>query len=138
MDIINEKLLIKLYSEYINDNQYVYYKDRNIIIIMKKLTDDSKCLSDIEKYHSSNLKVILMFDITDPYKLVLNLQKYKMNELIASYYYNDIKEAYTLYQNYYKSGQLQIEYNNIDGVLNGLYQEYYESGQLKEEYNYVK
>ena len=45
MDIINEKLLIKLYSEYINDNQYVYYKDRNIIIIMKKLTDDSKCLS---------------------------------------------------------------------------------------------
>jgi len=67
MDIINEKLLIELYSEYINDSQYVYYKDCNTIIIMKKLTDDFKCLSNIEpkKYHSSNLKVILIFNRTD-------------------------------------------------------------------------
>ena len=44
MDIINNKLLIKLYSEYINGvhniinvNQYVYYKVHNTIIIMKKV-----------------------------------------------------------------------------------------------------
>ena len=36
MDLINEKLLIELYSEYINDNQYVYYKEHDTIIIMKK------------------------------------------------------------------------------------------------------
>jgi hypothetical protein len=48
MDFINEKVLIELYNKYINDSQYVYYKERNIIIIMKKLTDDNKCLSDIE------------------------------------------------------------------------------------------
>ncbi len=36
MELVNEKLLIKLYSEYINDSQYVYYKVYNTIIIMKK------------------------------------------------------------------------------------------------------
>ena len=57
MNIINEKLLMELYSEYINDSQYVYYKECDTIIIMKRLTDDSKCLSEIEpkKYHSSLL-----------------------------------------------------------------------------------
>ena len=97
MDIINE-----LYSEYINDIQYVYYKEHDTIIIMKKLTDDFKCLFDIKpkKYHSSSLKVILMFDLTDPYKLVTSSSKYKINDVVNSNYYESIKEAYTLYQSY--------------------------------------
>jgi len=159
MDIINT-----LYSEYINDNQYVYYKEHDTIIIMKKLTDDNKCLSDIEpkKYHSSSLKVILMFNITDPYKLVYNLSKYKINEITDSYYYDNIKEAYTLrqfyhynlqkwneinfnksgksngfYQEYYENGNLKKEYNIFDDEINGLYQEYYKSGKLKIKSNYI-
>jgi antitoxin component YwqK of YwqJK toxin-antitoxin module len=139
MDIINEKLLIELYSEYINDSQYVYYKEHDTIIIMKKLTDDNKCLSNIspKKYYSDNLKVILMFNETDPYKIVPQLTKYKINELTESNYYESVKEAYTLYQDYYESGQLLEEYNFINGKINGLFQEYYESGQLKIEYNYI-
>ena len=88
-------LIIELYSKYINDNQYVYYKECNTIIIMKKMSDDVTCLSDDKpkKYHSSSLKVILMYNIEDPYKLVSNLQKYKMNELTESNYYNYIQEA---------------------------------------------
>ena len=56
------ELITELYSKYINDNQYVYYKEHNIIIIMQKLTDDVTCVSDIQpkKYYSANLKVILM------------------------------------------------------------------------------
>ena len=109
MDIINEKLLIELYSQYINDNQYVYYKEHDTIIIMKKMSDDNKCLSDIKpkKYHSSSLKVILMFDTYDPYKLIYNLQKYKINELTASYYYEKIQDAYSLIQLYYELGILK-------------------------------
>ena len=138
MDIINEKLLIELYSEYINDRQYVYYKEHNAIIIMKKMSDDNKCISNVKpkKYHSSNLKVILMFDIIDPYKLVSSLTKYKMNELTESYYYDNIKEAYTLEQTYYESGQLEIECNYIDNNYHGLYLEYLESGQLYIECHY--
>jgi antitoxin component YwqK of YwqJK toxin-antitoxin module len=139
MDFINDKLLIELYNKYINDNQYVYYKERNIIIIMKKLTDDNKCLSDIEpkKYHSSSLKVILMFNKDDPYKLVSNTSKYNINKLTESYYYESIKEACILQQEYYESGQLKEEYNYIDGKRNGLYQLYYESGQLWVKCNYI-
>ena len=120
MDHINT-----LYSKYINDRQYVYYKEHDTIIIMKKLTDDFKCLSDIQpkKYHSNSLKVILMFDITDPYKLIASSSKYKMNELTESNYYESIKEAYTLYKSYYESGQLCEEYYCIDGIKNGLYQQ---------------
>ena len=110
MELINDKLFIELYSEYINDDQYVYYKDHSTIIIMKKLTYHNKCLSDIEpkKYHSCLLKVILMFNLTDPYKLVSNLQKYKINELVESNYYESIKDAYTLKQLYYESGMLLV------------------------------
>jgi antitoxin component YwqK of YwqJK toxin-antitoxin module len=135
MDLINETLLIELYSKYINDSQYVYYKEHDIIIIMKKLTYDTKCLSDIEpkKYHSDNLKVILMFDKTDPYKLVSNITKYKINDIVNSYYYNYIQEAYSLKQVYYGSWQKCYECNLINGKLNGLLQSYYESGQLSEE-----
>ena len=131
-------LIIELYSEYINDSQYVYYKEHDTIIIMKKLTDNCKCISNIspKKYHSDNLKVILMFNETDPYKLVYSITKYKMNELTASYYYESVKEAYILYQDYYKSGQLYAECNYIDGKINGLYQSYYKSGQLEKECNY--
>jgi hypothetical protein len=41
------ELITELYSKYINDNQYVYYKERRIIIIMKKLTDNITCFFDI-------------------------------------------------------------------------------------------
>jgi antitoxin component YwqK of YwqJK toxin-antitoxin module len=139
MDIINETLLIELYSKYINDSQYVYYKEHDTIIIMKKLTYDNKCLSEIKpkKYHSSSLKVILMFNKNDPYKLVSNLQKYKINELTESYYYESVKEAYTLKQIYYESGQKYYECNDIDGKNNGLFQKYYESGRLLLKCNYI-
>jgi hypothetical protein len=134
MDLINE-----LYSKYINDCQYVYYKEHDTIIIMKKMLDDCKCISDIEpkKYHSSSLKVILMFNKDNPYKLISQITKYKMNELIELYYYEKIQEAYTLYQRYYESGQLWEECNYKLGKRNGLYQSYYESGQLNEERNYI-
>ena len=134
MDLINT-----LYSEYINDSQYVYYKDHNTIIIMKRLTDNSKCLSEIKpkKYHSDHLKVILMFNITDPYKLVSNLQKYKINELTESNYYESVKEAYTLHQIYYRLGQKHYECNYINGKYIGKYQEYcYGSGELIIECHY--
>ena len=106
---------------------------------MKKLTDDCKCISSIEpkKYHYDNLKVILMFNETDSYKFVYSTTKYKMNELTESYYYDNIKEVYSLKQKYYESGQLQYECNYIDNKKNGLYQEYYESGQLEFECNFI-
>ena len=132
-------LIIELYSEYINDNQYVYYKNYNTIIIMKKITDDFKCLSEIQpkKYHSDSLKVIIMFNITDPYKLVPQITKYKINELTETNYYKNIQEAYTLNQEYYESGQLWEECNFINNKLNGICQEYYESGQLNTECNFI-
>jgi antitoxin component YwqK of YwqJK toxin-antitoxin module len=132
-------LIIELYNEYINDDQYVYYKNHDTIIIMKKMSDDNKCLSDIKpkKYYSDSLKVILMFDIYDPYKLVSNITKYKINELIESNYYESVKDAYTLYQEYYASGQLMFEYNYIDEIKNGLFQQYYENGQLCVEYHCI-
>jgi len=134
MDIIDD-----LYSKYINDSQYVYYKYRKTIIIMKKMSDDNTCLSYIppKKYYSSTLKVILMFDITDPYKLVYDLPQYKMNDIVNSYYYESIKEASSLYQYYYKSGQKFFECNYIDNQLNGLYHCYYSSGQLEVTCNYI-
>ena len=139
MDLINEKLLIDLYSKYINDNQYVFYKEHATIIIMQKLTDDITCISDIQpkKYHSGNLKVIIMFDLTDPYKLVYDLPQYKINDVVNSYYYESIKEAYTLTQKYdILTNHKMCEYNYVDGVKNGLYQEYYESGQILMECYY--
>ena len=127
MDIIND-----LYAKYMNDSKYVYYKECDTIIIMKKVTNDITCICNIEpkKYYSKFLKVILMFNLTDPYKLISDLQKYKINEIVESDYYDFIKEAYTLYQKYHKSGQKMVEWNSIDGLKNGLYQEYYESGKI--------
>ena len=42
MDIINT-----LYKEYIHDSRYVYYKEKNTIIIMEKL-GDLECVLDTE------------------------------------------------------------------------------------------
>jgi len=153
MEIVNE-----LYSKYINDNQYVYYKEHGIVIIMKKISN-FKCVCNInpKKYYSDNLKVILMFNILDPYKLVLELQKYKINEIVESEYYDYIKEAYTLYQEYWNmTGNKKEEYNTgdeeyincrmsmDDGAyyvtcrnINGLYQRYYVNGQIMIIGNYI-
>ena len=164
MDVINEKLLIELYSKYINDNQYVYYKERDTIIIMK-IISNLKCVCDInpKKYYSDNLKVILMFDVLDPYKLVFNATKYKINDIINSYCYLDIICTYNLIQEYYISNYLWYECiyitknnnnklcreyydesENIkkifiinDNKYNGIYKEYYESGYINYECNYI-
>jgi hypothetical protein len=42
-----------------------------------------------------------MFLINDPYKLVSSTGKYKICEQISSYCYLTIKDAYTLYQQYF-------------------------------------
>ena len=133
------ELINTLYAEYISDNQYVFYKEHNIIIIMKKLSDNMECVSDIEpkKYHSANLKVVLMFNLKDPYKLIYDLQKYKMNELISSYCYLSLEEAFTLHQSYYENGQKYEECNYINNKRNGLYQRYYMNLQKEEECNYI-
>ena len=148
MDLINKKLLIELYSEYINDSQYVYYKaNNNIIIIMKKMSDDLKCISNINfmQYYSDTLKVILMYEITDPYKLVLNIShqkslypnvsKYKINEIVSSICYLTIYEAYNLHQcDSYIYGHFE---SNICNAITGLYQEYYNNGQIRNESQYI-
>jgi hypothetical protein len=41
-----------------------------------------------------------MFDLTDPYKLVNQIRKYKIDDIVASYCYLCIKDAYDLYQEY--------------------------------------
>ena len=124
MDFINT-----LYAEYLSDSQYVYYKENKTIIIMSKLSDDMECVSYAEpkKYHSDNLKVVLMFNSEDPYKLISDLQKYKMNEIVSSYCYLSLEEAFTLHQIYHENGQKWQEYNYINNKRNGLYQEYYEN-----------
>jgi hypothetical protein len=139
MDIINEKILIELYSKYINDSQYVFYREYDIIIIMKKI-NDLKCLSEIEpkKYYSSLLKVILMFDITDPYKLISNITKYNINKFVDSYCYDSIQYAYTLCQAYFESGQKSVKLNYFNGHYNGLYHTYDEvTGDIYFEFNYI-
>jgi len=139
MELINNKLIIDLYGEYINDVQNVFYTENNVIIIMKKMTDEFTCICDInpKKYHSDTLKVILMFDIKDPYKLISNLEKYKINEIVKSDYYNSIQDFHVLSQMYYNGGQKLREChmyikNNIV-YTHGLYQLYSENGQILTE-----
>jgi len=78
-----------------------------------------------------------MFNKDDRYKLVFNTSKYNINKLTESYYYESIKEACTLQQEYYESGQLKEQCNFIDGLKNGLCQTYYESGQVEKECNMI-
>jgi antitoxin component YwqK of YwqJK toxin-antitoxin module len=131
MEFITEKLLIELYSKYINDDQYVFFKDHDIIIIMKKIDDSMQCIFNNypKKYYSSSLKVILMFNITDPYKLVHNASKYKINNNIASHCYLTIYHLQNFSQIFYINGQVARETTSF-----GLNQEYYDNGQLRNEY----
>ena len=139
----NIDLVNKLYSNYITNPQYVFYKIDNFIIIMNIIDDiECVCKNNIKKYYSDKLKVILIFDETDPYKLKLNVSKYKIYEIVNSYFYLTIKDAYYVRQLYYNnSTQMQYEYNFKKDAYNiiipvGLYQEYYESGQIKIKCNY--
>ena len=128
IDIINN-----LYNKYINDSQYVFYKDSSIILILQKTSNNNLiCFCEIipKLYYSDSLKVILMFNMNDPYKLVFDLPKYKIDMLVKSYCYLTIKEAYSVFQDYYENGQKSTELHCIDGKLNGFYQEYHENGTL--------
>jgi antitoxin component YwqK of YwqJK toxin-antitoxin module len=127
-----------LYKEYIDNTDYVYYKDKNTIIIMKK-QGDLECICDVppKKYHSANLKVVLMFDLTDPYKLVSDLEEYKIDKLTYSYCYLSLEEAVNLHQAYYYNGQIEQEYSCINGKLNGIYQHWYENGIRSKEITYI-
>jgi antitoxin component YwqK of YwqJK toxin-antitoxin module len=158
MDLINT-----LYKEYIENTDYVYYRERDTIIIMKKQVD-LECICDVspKKYHSVNLKVIVTFNLKDPYKLV-HLTKYMIDEIVSSYCYLSMEDAFNLRQTYYdykdgekhteciyidgkinglcqswyEDGEKQIECIYIDGKINGLYQRWYENGQKDEEFTYI-
>jgi antitoxin component YwqK of YwqJK toxin-antitoxin module len=126
-----------LYKEYIENTDYVYYREHDTIIIMKKLCD-LECLSNIspKKYHSVNLKVIVTFNPTDPYKLIC-LTKYKIDETVSSYCYLSLEDAFNLRQTYHITGEKQTECVYIDDKKNGLYQSWYENGQINGECTYI-
>jgi antitoxin component YwqK of YwqJK toxin-antitoxin module len=127
-----------LYKEYIDDPQYVFYKELDIIIIMK-VEGILTCLSEVEpkKYHCDSLKVVLMFNSEDPYKLLFHTSKYKIDETVSSYCYLSIEVLYYLYQQYYDKHTKQSEYYSKFRVANGLYQSWHYNGRLQSEVNYV-
>lgn len=119
-------LMLSLYSEYIENDKCVFYKEHNSIIIFG-IIDEPICLSEIEpkKYYSEKLKVELMFELKDPYKLVNQIGKYKTNDVINSYFYKDINIACELYQIYHDKQKFQEVYHIDDGSFirpfNGLF-----------------
>jgi antitoxin component YwqK of YwqJK toxin-antitoxin module len=122
-----------LYKEYIDDIQYVYYKEHGTIIIMK-VGDDLKCVSvDVEhtKYFGNNLKVVVMFDLTDPYKLVSHIGKYRIDECINSYCYKKIEDVYELHQTYHSNGQKRSEGFLISEKIYGFWQVWTDKGELR-------
>jgi hypothetical protein len=133
MDIISS-----LYKEYIDNSIYVFYKDHGNIIIFEKTDNDLVCISETypKKYIGNNLKIVLMFSIKDPYKLVAEAYKYKMtDELVKSYCYKDIKEAFCLYQTYtsYPYWIKTDECYCDNDVSTGLYQAFHISGNIRHE-----
>ena len=130
---------LTLYKEYTDDKKYVFYKQHNIIIIMK-VEGILKCLSEVEpkKYYCDSLKVILMYQANDPYKLVSHVGKYKIDETVSSYCYLSIEVLYHLYaEYYYDSEQKEYEFYNKLYITSGLHQMWYYSGKIKSEVNYV-
>ena len=136
MELLNQ--ICKLFI----DNNYVFYKEHNtIIIIMEKLNNDFECISEYKpkKYFGESLKIILMFDIHNSYKLISNIKntKYKLNTIIESDFYLNLIEAYNLRQEYYENDTKCEECNYNNGIHNGLCKYYYENGQIADEFNYI-
>jgi len=95
---------LSLYKEYIDDKQYVYYKNRDNIIIMKLLATLEECdCNDIpKKNYCDKLKVVLIFKSDDPYKLVSSSSHYSIDdEVEESHCYLTIENAYNHVQKKY-------------------------------------
>ena len=131
--------IYSLYSEFINNSLYVFYKNNDNIIIMEQC-GELTCISNVmpKKYFSDNLKIILMFKYDDPYKLLSNTGKYKINEHVNSYCYKVLEEACNLTQEYY-SGSEQKAYEGcfLNNKEVGLWQYWYENGEKSVEGNYI-